>query len=353
MDLRQLLEQVVLHHSSDLHMKVGLPPVVRLVNGDLYPVEGLPSFSVKDILEMARTITSSEKFSIFEEKNEVDFSYGLPHLGRFRVNFYMEKDGPAIAFRVIPDQIPSADALLLPAVVHTLAMKPRGLVLVTGPTGSGKSTTLASMIDFINHNRRCHILTIEDPIEFVFEPVKAFITQREIDYHTKSFATAMRSAFRQDPDVIMVGEMRDLETISAAVTLAESGHLVLSTLHTTDAPQTIDRVIDVFPSHQQQQIRMQLSLSLQGVISQTIIPRSDGKGRVVAFEIMISNDAVRNCIKEANVHQIYSMMQIGRAGGMQTLDDALNILYKKGLITRESALSKAHDAEFLNRMLSR
>lgn len=347
MDLKSILKQLVQHKAPDLHLKVGSPPIVRLTNGDLYPIEGLEKLTEFQISEIARDIVSEDKYKLFSDNYEIDFSYGLKDVGRFRVNLFLEKDGPALAFRAIPEIIPSPEDLLLPSVLHTLAMKPRGLVLVTGPTGSGKSTTLASMIHYINQRRRCHIITIEDPIEFVHTPIQALITQREVSYHTRSFSNAIRSSLRQDPDVIMVGEMRDLETIATAITLAEAGHLVLSTLHTTDAAQTIHRIVDVFPSEQQQQIRLQLALSLQAVISQTMLQKIDGKGRVVAFEIMIANDAVRNLLKEAQIHQILSMIQIGRSEGMQTLDDALANLCKKGLISEDAAYAKAHDPDLL------
>lgn len=347
MDLKAVLQELVRHKAPDLHLKVGKAPVVRVSNGDLYPIENMSALQEKDIMEVAQMITSKEKFEIFNKQHEIDFSYGLEGIGRFRVNLFQEKDGPGVAFRAIPDTIPTAEELKMPKVAYHLASKPRGLVLVTGPTGSGKSTTLASMINFINHNRRCHIITIEDPIEFIYKADKALITQREVNVHTRSFATSIRSALRQDPDVIMVGEMRDLETIAAAITLAESGHLVLSTLHTTDAPQTVDRIIDVFPSYQQEQIRTQLSVSLKGVISQTIMPMVDGQSRVVAFEVLVANDGIRHCIKEGNTHQIYSMMQIGKDQGMQTLDDALKELYHEGLITKDMAYAKAHDVDIL------
>lgn len=347
MDINKLLKKLIEHKAPDLHLKVGHPPFVRLVNGDLYPVDGVPNITEKDIMDLAKSIASTEKYERFEKDYEVDFSYGVEGIGRFRINLFFEKDGPALALRSIPSIIPTPEELMLPAIVHTLAMKARGLILVTGPTGSGKSTTLASMIDFVNARKRCHILTIEDPIEFIFSSKKAFITQREVTYHTHSFADAIRSSLRQDPDIIMVGEMRDLETIGTAMTLAESGHLVLSTLHTSDAPQTIHRIIDVFPPEQQQQIRTQLSLSLQAVISQTILPRANGQGRIVAFEIMVINDAIRNLIKESNIHQIYSMIQIGRAEGMYTLDDSLARLCKAGVITEDMAFSKSHDPDLL------
>ena len=352
MDLHYVLNQLVEHKAPDLHLKVDFPPVVRLVNGELYPIEGISPLTAAEIIEIGKRITSEEKFNIFSDLNEVDFSYGLKDVGRFRVNFYQEKDGPALAFRSIPEVIPSPEELLLPPIVHDLSLKPRGLVLVTGPTGSGKSTTLASMIQFVNERKRVHIITVEDPIEFVFKSSKAFITQREVNFHTKSFASAIRSSLRQDPDVVMIGEMRDLETISAAITLAEAGRLVFSTLHTTDAAQTVDRMIDVFPPNQQQQIRTQLSLVLQAVISQTILRKADSRGRVVAFEVMVVNDAIRNLIKESNIHQIYSMIQIGRKEGMQTLDDGLADLCRKGLITEDVAYSKAHDTELLRLALN-
>ena len=292
MDINAILKQVVDHHAPDLHLKVGRPPIIRQPNGELFITEQMAPATEEEIVEVAKLVAGPERFKLFEEQKEVDFSYGAPNLGRFRVNLYLDKEGTALAFRAIPDQVPSLEQMGLPGLFGEFVMKPRGLVLVTGPTGSGKSTTLAAMIDHVNTQRKCHIITIEDPIEFVHASKNALITQREVNSHTDSFSTAIRSSLRQDPDVILVGEMRDLETIAAAITLAETGHLVLSTLHTTDAAQTVDRMIDVFPAYQQQQIRAQLSVALLGVISQTLVPRADGKGRAAAFEIMLMNDAL-------------------------------------------------------------
>lgn len=348
MDLVEILKKVVENNAPDLHVQVGMPPVVRLPNGDLYTLEGLANLTEAQILAIGEKIAGPTKFLVFRQHKEVDFSYGIDGVGRFRVNLYLEKNGPAIAFRVIHDKIPSLADLGLPTVLTSLALKPRGLVLITGPTGSGKSTTIASLIDLINETRRCHILTVEDPIEYVHNPKKSIVTQREVSQHTDSFLTAIRSALRQDPDVILVGEMRDLETISAAITLAETGHLVFSTLHTVDVAQTVDRIIDVFPGNQQQQVRAQLATSLQGVVSQTLIPKKDGMGRVAAYEIMLVNEAISNCIKEGNTSQIFSMIQIGKEKGMITLDDSLIELALRGIISQKSAIAKARDSEYVS-----
>lgn len=350
MDIDAVLKQVADHHAPDLHLKVGRTPVIRLPNGELFFTDQTESLTEAMIVEVAHKVAGPEKLKIFDELKEVDFSYGSP-FGRFRVNLYRDKDGMALAFRAIPADVPTLEALGLPNLFGEFALKPRGLVLVTGPTGSGKSTTLAAMVHHANLNRKGHIITIEDPIEFVHPSRGCLVTQREVNSHTYSFATAIRSALRQDPDVILVGEMRDLETIAAAVTLAETGHLVLSTLHTTDAAQTVDRIIDVFPPHQQQQIRAQLSVALRGVISQTLVPRKDGGGRVAAFEIMVVNDAIRNCIKEGATHQIYSMLQLGRSEGMQTLDDSLASLVAHGLVEEAQAMAKVHDVEAFQRSM--
>lgn len=352
MDIDAILKQVALHHAPDLHLKVGSPPVVRQPNGDLHVTDQITPLTEEEIEAVAKQVAGVNKFKIFEEKKEVDFSYGVQDVGRFRVNLYRDKEGTALAFRSIPSDPPTLGELGLPLILANLAIKPRGLVLVTGPTGSGKSTTLAAMVNYVNQNRKCHIITIEDPIEFIHQSKNALITQREVNSHTDSFSTAIRSALRQDPDVILVGEMRDLETIAAAITLAETGHLVLSTLHTTDAAQTVDRMIDVFPAYQQQQIRAQLSVALLGVVSQTLVPRLDGQGRAAAFEIMVVNDAIRNCIKEGETFQIYSMLQIGKGEGMQTLDDSLVNLVISGVAGLDSALAKAHDTETFKQKLS-
>lgn len=352
MDLFEILKNVVQNKAPDLHLKVGMPPVVRLPNGDLYPLDGLTNLTSANILAIAQSIAGADKYKTFQVKNEVDFSYGVKDIGRFRVNLYMDQNGASMAFRVINDIIPTFEDLGLPPILKVLALKPRGLVLVTGPTGSGKSTTIASMIDLINSSRRCHILTIEDPIEYIHNPKKSVITQREVSQHTESFVSAIRSSLRQDPDVILVGEMRDLEAISAAVTLAETGHLVFSTLHTVDVAQTVDRIIDVFPAGQQQQIRAQLSASLEGVVSQTLIPRKDAIGRVAAYEIMMVNEAISSCIKEGKTQQIFSMIQLGKEKGMITLDDNLIELVMKGMITEKVALSKARDVEYIRMNLN-
>jgi len=349
MDIDALLAQVVAHHAPDLHLKVGQPPVIRLPSGDMFVTDKMGPLTESALRDVAQKVAGPDKYALFQKQKEVDFSYGSNSSGRFRVNLYLDKEGIAMAFRSIPEKAPTLEEMGLPSIFADFVMKPRGLVLVTGPTGSGKSTTLAAMINHVNEHRKCHIITIEDPIEFVHEPKSALITQREVFAHTDSFATAIRSSLRQDPDVILVGEMRDLETIAAAITLAETGHLVLSTLHTSDAPQTVDRMIDVFPAYQQQQIRAELSSSLLAVVAQTLVPRMDGQGRVPAFEIMVVNDAIRNCIKESNTHQIYSMMQIGKSEGMRTLDDSLAQLVGQGVIFRDSALAKVHDVEAFNR----
>jgi len=351
--LTKLAQEVLSLESPDLHLQVGQAPVIRTKNGDLGAIDGYSVITKEDIGEIIDSMTTDQQKDQFKKDHELDFSYHIEGVSRFRVNIYEERNGSAIAFRVISENIPTMDELGLNDIVKNLAMQPHGLVLITGPTGSGKSTTLAAMIDYINQNRSSHIITIEDPIEFVHKNKKSLITQRELSVHTHSFPNAIRSALRQDPDVVMVGEMRDLETISAAITLAETGHLVLSTLHTTDAAQTIDRIIDVFPSYQQQQIRAQLSNVLRGVVSQILLPRVDGQGRVVAREMMIVNDAIRNCISKDQTHQIYSTIQLGASDGMILMDQALEGLYKNNLITMEDALSKATDLEYLQGQLFR
>jgi twitching motility protein PilT len=286
-----------------------------------------------------------------EQELELDMSYALPGKSRFRVNVYFQRDSLGAAFRLIPYEIKSVDDLGLPAVVTDLARFPRGFVVVTGPTGSGKSTTLAAMVDVVNRERAAHIMTVEDPIEFLHKHQQCIVNQREVGADTHGFAQALKHVLRQDPDVILVGEMRDLETISTAITAAETGHLVFATLHTQDAPQTIDRVIDVFPPHQQQQVRVQLSTTLQGVVTQQLLPTADGNSRVVACEILICTPAVRNLIREGKVHQIYSIMQAGGRYGMQTMDMALANLVKMGRVTQQLAYERCHDAEELNRLI--
>ncbi|KKP37415.1 MAG: Twitching motility protein [Candidatus Peregrinibacteria bacterium GW2011_GWA2_33_10] len=347
MNLEAVLSKVVEYNAPDLHLRVGMPPIIRMSNGELFPIEGILNLTEAQILAIGKKIGGEEKFKVFGEHKEVDFSYGLEKVGRFRVNLFMERNGASIAFRSIHDKIPTITDLGLPDVLNNLALKPRGLVLITGPTGSGKSTTIASMIDLINETRRCHILTIEDPIEYVHASKRSLITQREVNQHTDSFLNAIKSSLRQDPDVILVGEMRDLETMSAAITLAETGHLVLSTSHTVDVAQTVDRIIDVFPAGQQQQIRAQLSSCLKGVVSQTLIPKLEGNGRALAYEVMLVNDAIANCIKEGNIKQIFSMIQIGKESGMNTLDDCLINLANNRIISEKNAIAKARDPEYV------
>ncbi len=351
-DLKALVQLVLENKSPDLHLQVGNPPMIRLKTGELVEVENQAVLTVEDVKQVIEKITTEEQRQHHSEDHELDFSYDFEGLSRFRVNIYEEQHGPAVAMRVISEDIPSLEELGLPPVVEQLCNLPRGLVLVTGPTGMGKSTTLASMIDYVNQHHKKHIITIEDPIEFVYENKESMVTQREVSQHTHSFSSAIRSALRQDPDVVMVGEMRDLETIAAALTLAETGHLVFSTLHTSDAAQTIDRIVDVFPPYQQQQIRAQLATSLKGVISQTLVPRLDGEGRVAAREIMVTNDAVRNCIAKAETPQLYSIMQIGASEGMVLLDKALEELYSQGIISAEEALAKASDFDAMQQTLS-
>lgn len=347
MDINNYLKEVVNSHAPDLHLKVGRVPIVRLSNGDLYEMQNAEKLTETVMEDVVRLVLGEEKYKKLHEGREVDASYSVLGTGRFRINAYMEVDGTAIAFRSIPEEIPTMDGMGLPPILKSFTTKMKGLVVVTGPTGSGKSTTLAAMVNEINMSRRAHIITVEDPIEFVHHSKLALITQREVGQHTQSFPDAIRSAMRQDPDVILVGEMRDLETISSAITLAETGHLVLATLHTQDAAQTVDRMIDVFPPHQQAQVRTQLSTTLLGVASQRLIPKADQSGRVLALEVLVRNDAITNCIKEGNTHQIYSMMQIGKEDGMVTLDASLANLFKRGLISESDMLIRAHDVELI------
>ncbi|HZK00789.1 MAG TPA: type IV pilus twitching motility protein PilT [Tissierellaceae bacterium] len=325
--------------ASDIHITVGVPPIFR-VYGELIFGEGekLKAEETKDLVVQA---IDEEHFKTLEEKGEVDFSYSNPGKGRYRVNAFKERGNYCMALRIVPLEIPSMEWLKLPQVAEDLARIPRGLILVTGPTGSGKSTTLASMIDLINKERSCHILTLEDPIEYLHRHGKAIINQREIGTDSHSFSNALRAALRQDPDVILVGEMRDLETISIAITAAETGHLVLSTLHTAGAAKTIDRIIDVFPPYQQQQVRVQLSSVIQAIISQQLLPRADGNGRVGAFEIMVANSAIRNLIRDDKIHQIDTVIQTGGRYQMQTMDSALVGLYRRGLISKDTAIRQS------------
>ncbi len=334
--------------ASDLHVTAGLPPMVR-ISGSVQPLD-YPSLTPNATREFIYDILSNEQRQRLENDWELDFSYALPLSARFRVNVYFQKGALGAAFRTVPSEIKSLAELGLPRAVEDLTEKPRGLVLVTGPTGSGKSTTLAAMIDRINETRDEHIMSVEDPIEFLHAHKKCIVNQREVSQDTRSFAQALKHVLRQDPDVILVGEMRDLETISLAVTAAETGHLVFGTLHTQDAPQTVDRIIDVFPPHQQHQIRAQLANALQGILTQTLVPRRDGKGRAVACEVLIPTPGVRNLIREGKNHQIYSAMQTGGKFGMQTMDAALVELVRRGLISREEAEKRSSNPEELRRL---
>ena len=347
-----LLEQVVIRKASDLHVTVGAEPVVR-VNGHLQRLEDYPKIRPDDAQRMLYRIMSTEQQKHFETKRQLDLSYSIPGLARFRVNIYFQRESVGGAFRMIPTELKSLEDLGLPEALHDFSQKPRGLVLVTGPTGSGKSTTLASIIDEINRTRKDHIMTIEDPIEFLHRHKGCIVNQREIGPDATSFAEALRGALRQDPDVILLGEMRDLETISTALTAAETGHLVFATLHTQDAPSTIDRVIDVFPAAQQGQVRVQLAGTLVGIVTQTLLPTADGHGRVAAAEILMPDDATRNLIRQAKVEQIYSIMQTGAKKGMQTLEQGLADLVKRGVITKDIALSRSSRPDQLLGLLER
>ncbi|MDH4113731.1 MAG: type IV pilus twitching motility protein PilT [Actinomycetota bacterium] len=338
------------HEGSDLHLTAGAPPVVR-VHGELERLEGYPALSPRALQGMIYAILPQKLRERFEQELELDMSYSLPGRARFRVNVYMQRDAIGAAFRVIPFEIKQIDDLGLPTVVADLARFQRGFVVVTGPTGSGKSTTLASMVDVVNTERHGHIMTVEDPIEFLHKHKSCIVNQREVGADTHGFGSALKHVLRQDPDVILVGEMRDLETISTAITAAETGHLVFATLHTQDAPQTIDRIIDVFPPHQQQQVRVQLSTTLMGVVTQQLIPTADGQGRAVACEVLVTTPAVRNLIREGKVHQIYSSMQAGGRFGMQTMDMSLAQHVKAGRITQQLAFERCHDPEELQRLM--
>ncbi|MBW3624302.1 MAG: type IV pilus twitching motility protein PilT [Armatimonadetes bacterium] len=337
--MNELLRLLVTREASDLHIKVGNPPVMR-IHGELVRTE-FPVLTPEDTKNLMYPIMNEERRAHFESFMELDMSYSLPGVARFRVNVFRQRGNIGAVLRVIPIKIKTIDDLNLPVVTKELAMKPRGLFLVTGPTGSGKSTSLAAMINHININTRKHIVTIEDPIEFLHRDINSAVNQREVGQDTHSFAEALKHVLRQAPDVILVGEMRDLETISLAITAAETGHLVFATLHTTDAPQTIDRVIDVFPPEQQEQIRMQLSVTLLGVISQTLLPLANEAGRVAAFEVMVATPAIRALIREGKTHQIYTDIQTGGDFGMQSLDQSLLDLLKERKITYEDAISKS------------
>ncbi len=382
MNIEQLLKEVVDRQGSDLHLTAGVPPVMR-VWGKLTPLAGYPVLTPEDTYQLAYSMLNTLQKQKFEKNWELDLSYGVPGLGRFRVNVYRQRGAVGVAIRVIPHEVPHLEDLNLPGVLVELTRRPRGLILVTGPTGQGKSTTLAAMINQINEERSCHIVTIEDPIEYLHEHKRSVINQRELGFDTQSFPNALRAALREDPDVVLIGEMRDLETIAAALTIAETGHLVFATLHTANAAQSIDRIIDVFPPHQQQQVRVQLASVLEAVVSQILLPnqlflrrfgsqedyaaaRRSGSvatvrrawptleeiGRVPAVEVMIATPAIRNLIREGKTHQIESAIQTGAEWGMQTMDQSLRDLYQRGLISFEDAIGKAIHPEELRKMIA-
>ncbi|WP_448060692.1 PilT/PilU family type 4a pilus ATPase [Cellulomonas hominis] len=346
------LTRMVESGASDLHLTAGAPPMIRL-NGTLAPLEGFAVLTGDVLQRSLYAVLTQKQRETFEVELELDFAYAVRGCARFRVNLYQQRESIGAAFRVIPYEIKPLEELGVPAVVGSFAGLPRGLVLVTGPTGSGKSTTLAAIVDLANRTRSDHIMTVEDPIEFLHRHKRSLINQREVGADTHSFASALKHVLRQDPDIILVGEMRDLETISVALTAAETGHLVLATLHTQDAAQTIDRVIDVFPSHQQDQVRTQLAGAIQGVVCQTLCKKSVGKGRVVATEVLVATPAIRNLIREGKTHQIYSAMQAGAQQGMHTMDQQLAELVRANKISYEVGLEKCHHVEDFNRLAGR
>lgn len=346
-----MLLEAVQRGGSDLHITVGVPPMVR-VNGEIGPLPGYPPLLPEDTQVVAEQMLLPEQQEQIDQHGQVDFSYVLPGTGRFRVNLYRQRRSYCVAVRILVQQLPTIDSLKLPASLKELSLRQRGLILVCGPTGCGKSTTLAAMVNYINQNRRCHILTIEDPIEYLHKHGKSIINQREIGDDTRSFPEALRAAMREDPDVILVGEMRDLETISTAISAAETGHLVLSTLHTIGAAQTVDRIIDMFPPYQQQQIRVQLASVLQAVITQQLLPNARLDGRVAAVELMFCTDAVRNMIRESKCHQIPTAMQTGIRQGMLPMDYSLAKLVQQGEIAQNEAATHCLDPETYRRYLS-
>ncbi|MCU1497430.1 MAG: pilus retraction protein PilT [Acidimicrobiales bacterium] len=349
-ELYRLFERVLELGGSDLHLAAGQPPFVRVV-GDLLRMPGEPELSAARIREMAYSILSLRQQQRFEETNELDTSHAMGAKVRFRVNVFVQRNAVGVAFRVIPFDVIDFSQLGVPEIVRTFADLPRGLVLVTGPTGSGKSTTLASLIDIVNRTRAVHIMTIEDPVEFVHRSKVALINQREVGEDTASFGVALTQAMREDPDVILVGEMRDLDTISTAITAAETGHLVFGTLHTQDAAQTVDRIIDVFPGDQQGQVRIQLANSLVGVTTQQLVPTADGRGRAVACEVMIANSAIRALIRDGKVHQIHNAMMSGKRAGMVSMDDSLADLVRRGIVNADQAMRRAKNPDDLARMI--
>ena len=347
LNLRSMLEEMLARDASDLHLSAGERPKLR-VDGEMADTSIDQVLSPKDTLSLAYSVLTETQKKRFEQEDELDFSFGIQNLARFRGNVFKQRGCVSVAIRMIPFNVKSFEELKLPPICAKLAERPRGLVLVTGPTGSGKSTTLAAMVDKINRERRGHIITVEDPIEFIHRHQKCLVNQREVGTDTRSFASALKYALREDPDVILVGEMRDLETISSALTIAETGHLALATLHTNSAPEAINRIIDVFPTNQQSQVRAQLAFVLEGVITQALLPKASGRGRCMAAEIMVATPAVRAVIRDDKVHQIYSLMQAGKKHGMQTMNDSLYQLYMSREVTKDECLRvSSNPPEFL------
>ena len=349
-DFSEVLRQMVEVNASDVHITANFPPAIR-DKGRIRPMEGFPRLTSQQTREVVYSILNDDQRKRFENLQQLDFAYSIPGVARFRVNCYFQRGSVSAAFRLVPQEVPDLDSLSVPPVLTELTRKPRGFVLVTGPTGSGKSTTLAAMLDLINREREDHILTIEDPIEFLHRHKRSIVNQREVGADAPDFALGLRAALRQDPDVILVGEMRDLETVSTALTAAETGHLVFATLHTQSTAQTVDRIIDVFPPEQQAQVRTQLSIALQGIVTQQLLPTADGQGRVVACEVLIPTPAIRNLIREGKTHQIYAAVQTSGAVGMQTMDADLVRLVRSGTITRKLAEERASVPEELKRLV--
>ena len=349
-DFAAVLQRMVAERASDVHLTAGFPPAIR-VRGRITPLEDYPVLTGQQTREIVYSILNSDQRKRFENELQLDLAYMIPGVARFRVNCFFQRGAISAAFRHIPEEIKSVEELGLPQVLTDFTRKPRGFVLVTGPTGSGKTTSLAAMLDLINREREEHILTIEDPIEFLHGHQRCIVNQREVGADAIDFPSALKSALREDPDVILVGEMRDLETISTAITAAETGHLVFATLHTQSTAQTVDRIIDVFPPHQQQQVRMQLSIALEGIVTQQLLPTADGSSRVVASEVLVPTPAIRNLIREGKTHQIYSVLQTSGASGMQTMDAHLAQLARQGKISREMAERRAAVPEELKRLL--
>jgi twitching motility protein PilT len=349
-DFSEVLRRMVEARASDVHLTAGFPPAIR-DKGKITPMDGFPVLGTQDTREVVYSILNDDQRKRFEMRKQLDFAYAIPGVARFRVNCFFQRGAVSAAFRLIPQDIPALDSLGVPQVLRELTQKPRGFVLVTGPTGSGKSTTLAAMIDVINRERQDHILTIEDPIEFLHHHKKSIVNQREIGSDAEDFSLGLKAALREDPDVILVGEMRDLETIATALTAAETGHLVFATLHTQSTAQTVDRIIDVFPPEQQGQVRAQLSIALQGIVTQQLLPTVDGMGRTVATEVLVPTPAIRNLIREGKTHQIYAAVQTSGAIGMQTMDADLARLVRAGKINRALAEQRSSVPEELKRVL--